>query len=238
MRQFSKNCNGWQKVGYTLVAKSYTAPLEKDFKIDANGAHAFMGHFLCAVDWFSQNRNLRDRDQLLVKTSRPRLYQKSRDLRLEFRDRDSKLCAFCRIFLNDFIASAKLIFFQISGIFSTCFGCFLPANTANKKSLNYRNFTLPVFGNIQGLETCILWNRDETWNLLVDRDSQKWVLRRSLVVQTVKCFVKVHMHCNVSNLINISKMSTLPPSWKNFCGHPWLLSPVQQALTYRQVRRS
>jgi len=50
LRQFSKSYNGWQKVGYTLVAKSYTAPLEKDFKIVVNGAHAFIGHFLCGVD--------------------------------------------------------------------------------------------------------------------------------------------------------------------------------------------
>jgi len=32
------------------VANSYTTPLEKDFKIDANGARAFMGHFLCVVE--------------------------------------------------------------------------------------------------------------------------------------------------------------------------------------------
>jgi len=31
---------------YTFVANPYTAPLEKDFKIDANGARASMGHFL------------------------------------------------------------------------------------------------------------------------------------------------------------------------------------------------
>jgi len=32
------------------VANSYTTPYKKDFKIDANGARAFMGHFLCGVD--------------------------------------------------------------------------------------------------------------------------------------------------------------------------------------------
>jgi len=37
-------------VGYTFVAHTYTAPLEKDFKIYANEARAFMGHFLCGVD--------------------------------------------------------------------------------------------------------------------------------------------------------------------------------------------
>jgi len=35
------------------------------------------------------------------------------------------------------------------------FGCFLLANTTNKKSLNYRNFNKPFFCNIQSLET---WN--------------------------------------------------------------------------------
>jgi len=35
---------------YTFVANSYTVSLEKDFKIDANGARAFMGHFLCSVE--------------------------------------------------------------------------------------------------------------------------------------------------------------------------------------------
>jgi len=35
---------------YAFVANSYTAPLEKDFKIDANGARAFMGNFLCGVE--------------------------------------------------------------------------------------------------------------------------------------------------------------------------------------------
>jgi len=32
------------------VANSYTVALEKDFKIDANGALTFMGHFLCGVE--------------------------------------------------------------------------------------------------------------------------------------------------------------------------------------------
>jgi len=36
----------------------------------------------------------------------------------------------------------------------------------------------------------------------------------------------------------ISKRSTFHHSWKNFCGRPWLISPLQQALTYGQVRLS
>jgi len=70
--------------------------------------------------------------------------------------------------------------FQITGIFLSCFGCFLPAETT-KKYLNYRNFNKPFLCNIQSLET---WNlrdrdRDETWNLRArDPDSQKWVSGR------------------------------------------------------------
>jgi len=36
-------------------------------------------------------------------------------------------------------------------------------------------------------------------------------------VERVKRFVNVHLHCIISNLKRISKMSTCPP-WKNFCG--------------------
>ena len=39
--------------------------------------------------------------------------------------------------------------------------------------------------------------------------------------ERVKRFVNVHLHCIVSNLKRVSKMSTLPPPpWKNFCGRP------------------
>jgi len=60
-------------------------------------------------------------------------------------------------------------FFQISGIFPTCNGCFSPANTTNKKLLKYKNFNKPFLCNIQSLETCSLRDRNETWNLR-DRD--------------------------------------------------------------------
>jgi len=39
-------------------------------------------------------------------------------------------------------------------------------------------------------------------------------------VERVKRFVNVHLHCIVSNLKRMSKISTLPSSWKNFCGRP------------------
>jgi len=56
-------------------------------------------------------------------------------------------------------------------------------------------------------------------------------------VETGKRFMNVHLHCNVSNLKMISKMSTLPP-WKNDYGRPWLLSPFEQAFMYGQIRLS
>jgi len=40
------------------VANSYTAPLEKDFKIDAIGARAFMGHILCGVETVKRFANV------------------------------------------------------------------------------------------------------------------------------------------------------------------------------------
>jgi len=71
-----------------------------------------------------------------------------------------------------------LDFFQISSIFPTCFGCFLPANATSIKSLNSRNFNEPLICNIQSLDTWNLRDRDETWNVRDrDRDSQKWVSR-------------------------------------------------------------
>ena len=78
-----KNCNGRQKIACTFLANSYTAPLEKDFKMDAN-----------------QDRNLRDRDQYLVKSSRPRHHQNSRDRDLKFETETSKFVHFAAIYLK------------------------------------------------------------------------------------------------------------------------------------------
>jgi len=58
-----------------------------------------------------------------------------------------------------------------------------------------------------------------------------------LCVETVKRFVNVHLHCNVSNLENISNMMTFPPPLEKFLQkRPWLFLRFQQALRYRQVR--
>ena len=115
---------------------------------------------------------MRSRDRDLVKISR-----RDRDFikNSETETRDFKICAFCRNFLKNVVIPSDFNFFQISDIFPTCFGCFLPVNTTNNKSLKYRNFHKPFLCNIQSLETWNLRDRDETWNLR-DRD-ETWNLR-------------------------------------------------------------
>jgi len=44
----------------------------------------------------------------------------------------SKFVHFAEIFFKNVLITSDLNFFQISGIFPTCFGCFLPANTTKK----------------------------------------------------------------------------------------------------------
>jgi len=39
-------------------------------------------------------------------------------------------------------------------------------------------------------------------------------------VEKAKHFVNVHFHCIVSNMNSISKIPSLIPRWKNFCGRP------------------
>ena len=143
MRQLSKR---WLKV--QLCGKRLYSSIWKRFQNRWEWSACFHGTFsFWCRQICSQNRNLRDRD--LVKTSRPRLHTKSRD-----RDSDFKICEFCQTFQKNVGITSKLNFFQICGIFLTCFGCFLPANTTNKKWLYYRNFTLPVLCNNQTPETC------------------------------------------------------------------------------------
>jgi len=80
------------------------------------------------------------------------------------------------------ITALKLNFFQISGIFSMCFGCLLLANTTEKKLVDSQRFYKAISlqywqfqDNRLVTETCCLWDQDETWNLPDrDKDSQKW----------------------------------------------------------------
>jgi len=42
-------------------------------------------------------------------------------------------------------------------------------------------------------------------------------------IERTKHFVNVHLHCIVSNMKRISKISTLPPPpFKMFCRRPWM----------------
>jgi len=71
----------------------------------------------------------------------------------ENKTRGLKICAFAEFYFLNVVITFDLMFFQISGIFATYFGYFLPANTTNKKSMNCRNFKEPFLCNIQSLET-------------------------------------------------------------------------------------
>ena len=44
---------------FAAYSQAYIAPFEKDFKIDANRAHAFMGHFLRGVETVKRFVNIR-----------------------------------------------------------------------------------------------------------------------------------------------------------------------------------
>ena len=46
---------------------------------------------------------------------------------------------------KNIVTSTKLQFFRISGIFPTCFGCFLSANTADQKHVDLQKFHLAIF---------------------------------------------------------------------------------------------
>jgi len=65
---------------------------------------------------------------------------------LEFRDRyrDLKIRGLCQYFTKRFPknvnTTSKFKFFRISGIFLTCFDCFLPADTADKKHVVLQKF--------------------------------------------------------------------------------------------------
>ena len=153
-------CNGWQKVH--LYGKLLHSSTWKRFLNICERSACFHWEFsLWCRQCCNQDRNFRDGD--LAKPSRPRLHQKSPDWDswLEIWDRDSRLQNLCNLpkFFKYTVITSKLNFFLISGIFPTCFGCYLAANITNKKSLNYWNCPLPVLCSIQSLVT-------ETWNLL------------------------------------------------------------------------
>jgi len=94
--------------------------------------------------WCSQDRDLVklwDRD--FIKNS------ETRDLKFE--TETSKFVHLAEFFLK--CHHSWVAFLSNLWHFPTYFGCFLPANTSNKKSLNYRSFTKPFLCNIQSSVT-------------------------------------------------------------------------------------
>ena len=81
----------------------------------------------------------------------------------ETETRDCKICALCWNFSKNYHHYFKVEFFQISGIFPICFGCFLLTNTTEKNSLNYRSFTKPYPCNIDSFKPQGLWPRPVTF---------------------------------------------------------------------------
>jgi len=57
-----------------------------------------------------------------------KLRDRDSKLKTETETRDFKICSFSRISFFNAVIASELIFYRISGIFPTCFGCFLPAN--------------------------------------------------------------------------------------------------------------
>ena len=55
------------------------------------------------------------------------------------RPRLQNLCILPNFSKKNVVITSELNFCQSSGVFPTCFGCFLPENTAKNKSLYYRN---------------------------------------------------------------------------------------------------
>ena len=183
--------------------------------------------------WCSKDHNFRNRD--LVKTLRPSLHKKSRDRDsgLEIWDRDSRLQNLC--ILPNFLSSLLSWIFSNFWHFPTCFGCFLPANN-KKKILNYRKFTIPFLCNIQNLDTCSLWDRDETWNIR-DRNLQKWVAESRDRNQVSRlhhwcmiidiCSLVLHQSYAVSNYSPMKNKNTFPidrvKSWTKLIFETFLL---------------
>jgi len=138
LRQLRKSCKRCLKVHH--CSKLVYSSIRKKIQNRCEWSACVHGAFsLWCRQWCSQNGNLRDRD--LVKTLRPRLHQKSRG-------RDSRLqnmWILPKFSKKIFVIISKLNFFQISDIFPTCFGCFMPANTTNKNCWIIEILLYPFF---------------------------------------------------------------------------------------------
>ena len=67
---------------------------------------------------------------------------------------DFKICGFCQSFSKKYHHYLQVeLFSNFENNFSSLLGCFLPANKANRNSLNYVSFTKPFPCDIQSLMT-------------------------------------------------------------------------------------
>jgi len=183
----------------TLFTLSYPncADLLTEVRLLENNRHS--------QQWCSHDRNLQDRDLVKILRRDRDFIKNSETETWSSRPRieTSKFVHFAEFFLKDVVITSESNFFHISGIFPTCFGCFLPANTTNKTSLNYRNFNKPFLCKIQSLET---------WNFR-DRDSQKW--------DSWPRLAKMGLETETPSLTAINKLicwsaSTYPVDFNNF----------------------
>ena len=110
----------------------------------------------------------RDRD--LVKSSRPTPHRKIRDLRIE---NLWIMPIFFYKFSKNIVATTKLQFFQISGIFPTCLGYFLSANTNRPKTRWFTKVLLSlIFAVLKASNECACHRDQDKTSNLRDWDSK------------------------------------------------------------------
>jgi len=130
---------------------------------------------LVHVFLFAPEMQWRRKLRYLVEILRLRLHQKIQE----------NLCIKLKFFKNflEKYHHFEVKLFWISGIFPICSGCFLPADTADKKHVKLQKFSLAISlqcskSQAIGLWTSSLQDQDETWNLWDQGlDTQKWVSR-------------------------------------------------------------
>jgi len=75
---------------------------------------------------------------------------------------------------KNIVATTKLQFFQISGIFPTCFGCFLSANTADKKHVDLQKFYYAILLQYSKPQANVLVIETRTRPQAFETDSKNW----------------------------------------------------------------
>ena len=148
----------------------------------------------------------RDKTETSPKTPRPRLRLETWSSRPRLET--SNFVHFAKFFEKILSSLLTWKFFKFLAFLRRVLVVF-PANTTNKKSLNYRNLNKTFLCNIRSLET---WNlRDR------DRDSQKWVsrlvsrprpsLETPSLIEAVTFFIKGQENMSYSEasiLLNVS----------------------------------